>query len=143
MRLAFIALAALGAAAVGTAALAAKDARESPLGPPPPDGGRLERGDCIRSREIRNHTIADNQTILLNVDGRSTYRVTVSGACLGGAVSSDPIVTRNPPGSSLICRPIDMDLAIAKDGFESTCIVRSIVKMTPEQVAALPKKLRP
>lgn len=141
MRLAFITLVgALAAAAIGTAAFAAKD---SPLGPPPPDGGRLERGDCIRSREIRNHTIADDQTILLNVDGRATYRVTVSGACLGGAVSSDPIVTRNPPGSSLICRPIDMDLAIAKDGFESTCIVRSIVKMTPEQVSALPKKLRP
>lgn len=140
MRLALIALAGLGAAAAATAALAAKD---SPLGPPPPDGARLERGDCIRSRDIRNHTIADDQTILLNVDGRATYRVTVSGACLGGAVSSDPIVTRNPPGSQIICRPIDMDLAIAKDGFESTCIVRSIVKMTPEQIAAVPKKLRP
>lgn len=140
MRLAIIAVAAFGTAAVATAAIAAK---ESPLGPPPPDGARLERGDCIRSTEIRNHTFADRNTILLNVDGRSTYRVTVDGACLGGAVSSDPIVTRNPPGSHIICRPIDMDIGISRDGFESQCIVRSIVKMTPEQVAALPKKLRP
>ena len=36
-----------------------------------------------------------------------------------------------------------MDLGIAKSGFESRCIVQSIVKMTPEQVAALPRKLKP
>ena len=140
MKPAIIALAVFGAAAVSTVALAAK---ESPLGPPPPAGTGLPTGQCIRSHEIRNHTIADGHTMLIDVNGRATYRITVDGACLGGAVSSDPIVTRQPPGNSIICKPIDMDLAISKSGFESQCIVRSIVKMSPEEVAALPRKLKP
>ena len=141
MRLAIIALAAAGmTAAVSSMALAAK---ESPLSPAPAAGTGLPRGQCIRAHDIRNHTIADHQTLLLDVDGKATYRVTVGGACLGGATSSDPIITREPPGSSIICKPIDMDLAISKNGFESQCIVRSIVKMSAQEVAALPKKLKP
>ena len=140
MKLAIIALAAASTAAVGATAFAAK---ESPLGPPPAAGTGLPTGQCIRSSEIRNHTIADGRTMLIDVNGRATYRITVDGACLGGAVSSDPIITRQPPGSSIICKPIDMDLGISKGGFESRCIVRSIVKMSPEEVAALPRKLKP
>lgn len=140
MRLAIIALVAAGTAAVSGVAIAAKD---SPLSPAPAAGTGLARGQCIRAHDIRNHTIADHQTLLLDVDGKATYRVTVGGACLGGATSSDPIVTREPPGASIICKPIDMDLAISKSGFESQCIVRSIVRMSAEEVAALPKKLKP
>jgi hypothetical protein len=36
-----------------------------------------------------------------------------------------------------------MDLAISKSGFETRCIVQSIAKMSPAEVAALPKKLKP
>jgi len=140
MKPAIIALAVLGTAAVATAALAAK---ESPLGPAPPAGTGLPKGQCIRSHEIRNHTVADHQTLLIDVNGSATYRVTVGGACLGGAVTSDPIVTRQPPGSHIICKPIDMDLAISKNRFERQCIVRSIVKLSPEELALVPKKLRP
>ena len=137
MRLVIIALA---ATAVSSPVLAAKP---SPLGPPPASGTGLPTGQCIRSSEIRNHTIADKNTMLIDVNGKATYRVTMSGGCLAGAISSDPIITRNPPGSSIICRPIDMDVAISKGGFASQCIVDSIVKMTPEEVAALPRKLKP
>ena len=139
MRLAIIALAAT-ATAISTLAMAAK---ELPLGPPPPRGTGLPAGQCIRSHDIRNHTIADRDTLLLSGRDKSTYRVTVKGNCLAGATSSDPIITRNPPGSSIICKPIDMDIGISKNEFESRCIVDSIVKLTPAQVAALPKKLRP
>lgn len=139
MRLAIIALAAT-AAAGSALAMAAKD---SPLGPPPAKGTGLPPGQCIRSHDIRNHTIADRSTLLLSGRDKSTYRVTVTGNCLAGATSSDPIITRNPPGSDIICKPIDMDIGISRSGFESQCLVQSIVKLTPEQVAALPKKLRP
>jgi len=143
MRLAIITLAALAAfstAAVSTAAFADKTPA---LGDPPPPGTGLPDGQCIRSTEIRNHTIVDKRTMLIDVGGRATYRVTVNGGCLAGAVSSDPIVTRSPPGSNLICKPIQMDLAVSKGGFPSQCIVESIIKLSPEQVASLPRRLRP
>ncbi|WP_293676788.1 hypothetical protein [uncultured Phenylobacterium sp.] len=144
MRLAIITLAATTLAIVGgAAAIAAKEPKPSPLGPPPPAGTGLPSGQCIRSDDIRNHTIADRSTMLLAVERNKTYRVTVDSACLGGATSSDPIITRQPPGSRIICKPIDLDLAVSKGGFPSQCIVRSIVLMTPAEVAALPRKLKP
>lgn len=139
MRPMIIALAA-SAAAIGTAALAAKP---SPLSPPPPSGASLATGQCFRSADIRNHTVGDRSTLLIDVQGKGAYRVTMKGSCLAGATSSDPIITRSPPGSTIICKPIDMDVAISKGGFPTPCIVDSIVKMAPEEVAALPKKLKP
>lgn len=132
-------------AAILAVAGVALAARPSPLTtPPPPQGTGLPSGQCIRSHDIRNHVIADDRTLLLSVGNRrDVYRVTVDGGCLAGALDSDPIVTRNPPGSEIICKPIDMDLGISKSGFGSRCIVDSIVKLTPEELAALPKKKRP
>ena len=139
MRFVVIALAAAAAAFSGVA-IAAKP---SPLGPAPASGSGLPAGQCIRSSEIRNHTVGDRNTLLIDVQGKGAYRVTMKGSCLAGATSSDPIVTRSPPGAPLICRPIDMDVAISIGGFATPCIVDSIVKMSPEEVAALPKKLKP
>lgn len=140
MRLALIVLA---AAAVPLGAVAIAAAKPSPLGPPPAAGTGLPSGECMRSQEIRNHTVVDKNTLLLNVNGKGVYRVTMRGACLAGAISSDPIITRSPPGSTIICKPIDMDVAISKGGFATPCIVDSIVKMAPEEVASLPRKLKP
>ena len=144
MKRSIVALAALATlsatAAVSTAAFAAKDAM---LGAAPERGTGLPSGQCLRSRDIRNHTIADRNTLLIKGGDKQTYRVTMAGGCLAGATESDPIITRNPPGADRICKPIDMDIGIARDGFETRCIVESIVRLSPEQVAMVPKKLRP
>jgi hypothetical protein len=126
------------AGAVGAAALAAQP---SPLPPPPARGTALPSGQCILSRDIRNHSIADRHTLLFDVNNE-IYRVTVSNNCLAAATSSDPLVLRHP-GVSYICNPIDLDVAVSKGGAPSRCIIDSIVKLTPEQAAALPKKLKP
>lgn len=141
MRLAIITLAAAATAGVlSTAALAAK---QSPLGPAPAAGVGLPSGQCIRTSEIRGHKIVDKKTMLINVNGRATYRLTMHGSCLAGALDSDPIVTRKPPGTEIACKPIDFDIAIGSDGFTRPCIVDSVVKLTPDEVASLPPKLKP
>ena len=139
MKVSIFALAAT-AATLSTVAIAAK---VSPLGDAPARGTGLPTGQCIRSHDIRNHTVLDRNTLLISGSDRSTYRVTMKGGCLAGASSSDPIITRNPPGSDIICKPIDMDIGIDRSGFETRCIVDSIVKLAPEQVALVPKNLRP
>jgi len=103
-----------------------------------------QAADCFRTGQIRSHTIADNSTALINVDGRAIYRIGTSNACFAGATSSDPLIMRNPPGSTIVCKPIDMDLGVKVSGGPSNrCIVSSITKLTPDEVAALPKKLKP
>ena len=47
-------------------------------------------------------------------------------------------------GSNSICTANDLDLKISDDhGFTQPLIAKSITKLTPEQVAAIPKKYRP
>lgn len=144
MKLAIISLAAataaLSVAALSTTALAAK---VSPLGDPPESGTGLTGAQCFRKHDMRNHTVVDNKTMLVDVRGQGVYRLTMRGACLSGATNSDPIITRNRTGSDIACRPIDFDIAGTQHGFASHCIVDSVVKLTPEQLAAVPPKLKP
>lgn len=118
-----------------------------PLPPPPaePYATGLSGADCFRSADIVNHTFGDDQTLYLNVRGRGVYRVEMTGACLAGTLQSDPILMRQPPGSSLVCRPLDLDISLSRagGGFTTSCIVRSISRLTPEQVMALPERVRP
>jgi hypothetical protein len=44
-------------------------------------------------------------------------------------------------GSSSICGPLDLQLALSDGhGFYMPLIASSLVKLTPEQIAALPRK---
>lgn len=136
---------------IGAAALMSGCA--DPYGPPPPgpiaaapayasDVAATAR-NCFRSHEIRNHTVADERTLLLDVRGQEVWEVRMRGACLAGATSSDPIITQQRPGSDLVCRPIDLDISIDRAGAPSACIVDSIRELPPAEIAALPPKLRP
>ncbi len=99
-------------------------------------------GQCFKRSDIRNHTVGGPKTLYLDVSGREVWKVEMSNSCLASAVSSDPIILRNDAGGQTVCRPIDLDIAIATLG-ESRCIVSGISRLTDAEVAALPKKMRP
>ena len=143
MKLAFASLVAASATLAACAEYLPPPPPGPLLPPPPPPGAFLVSGDCFRSADIRNHKVGDDQTLYIDVSGRGAYRIGMSNNCLAGAISSDPLVMRQPPGSSIICRPIDLDVGVSKGGMESRCIVESIVRLTPAEVDALPPKLRP
>lgn len=97
-------------------------------------------GGCIRSQDLRNHTVGeDGASLLWNYNGRDVYRVTTDKNCLAAVTSSDPIVLKVRGGSSLICKPIDWDISVRG----THCIVSGMTKLTPAEVAALPKGKRP
>jgi hypothetical protein len=83
-------------------------------------------------------------TIYLRVNLRDIYRADLS---VGSAQLTWPgsyhLVSRIE-GSSSICTPLDLQLAVSDShGFYQPLIVRSLVKLTPEQIAALPRKVLP
>ncbi len=99
---------------------------------------------CFRLSQMQGHTVADSHTLYVGVSGRhDVYRIGMSGACLAAKTDSDPLITRDLGGSDLVCKPIDLDLAVGGMGGVSHCIVSDIQKLSPAQVAALPKKLKP
>lgn len=125
---------ALAAVLAGAATLAVADA-PSPLGPPPPSGTALPKGQCMLTERIGGHAIVDKKTLLIS-SARDVYRVTMKQGCMGGAVSSDPLGLR---GDGEICKPSELDLSI----HGHVCFPDSIVKLTPDEVAALPRGMRP
>ena len=100
---------------------------------------------CFRVSQIQNHTKGDATTLYLSVKPkRQVYRLGMSGSCLAGVNSSDPLVLETAGGSDMVCRPLDLDLKIkAGAGGLTPCIIKDITRLTPDQVAALPPKVRP
>ena len=109
------------------------------------DQAKPETGSqCFRMSQIRNHTKADSQTLYFSVGARDVYRLDMSGACLAGTSSSDPLIMETVGGTDLICRPIDLNLKVKTGNVgASPCIIKEITKLTPDQVAALPPKVKP
>ena len=47
-------------------------------------------------------------------------------------------------GSDQVCQPIDLDLRVSDGyGFAMPIMAKAITRLTPEEIAALPKKDRP
>jgi hypothetical protein len=104
----------------------------------------VEAGSCFRMSQIRNHTKVDDHTLLVSVGARdSVYRWEMSGACLAGATSSDPLILEPASGGDIICKPIDLQVKVKVGAIASPCILKSITRLTPDQVAVLPKGQRP
>jgi len=101
---------------------------------PPPQSGQ-----CFWIRDLRNHTVGDDHTLYFDVGGRAVYRATTSGACLAGATSTDPIVLRNRPATGQICNRLDLDVSVRG----ARCIISELTRLTPEEAAALPRRVRP
>jgi hypothetical protein len=120
----------------GLAALAAATALTASAQPAPaPALG----GKCIYTRDLRNHTVGDDHTLYFDVGGRDVYRVTTSDACLAGATSSDPIVLRDRASTGRICDKLDWDISV----HGARCIVSGMSRLTPEEVKALPRHVKP
>nr|MEA2797643.1 hypothetical protein [Phenylobacterium sp.] len=120
-----IALALIGAASAAALALPAQAAKDD--------------SSCFLTSDMRNHTVGDDHTMYFDVGGRSVWRAEMSNPCFAGATSSDPIILRDQAGMGRICHKLDLDVGIRG----TRCIVKNLTKLTPAEVAALPKKLRP
>ncbi|WP_312161448.1 DUF6491 family protein [Phenylobacterium sp.] len=128
----------LTAAAALTALAAAPAFAAEPAAP------AASSSQCFRMSQIRNHTKGDNQTLYLSVRSKDVYRLGMSGACLAGATSNDALVLQPTAGIDLICRPLDLDLKVRTGaGMLSPCIIKDITRLTPDQIAALPPKIKP
>jgi hypothetical protein len=97
---------------------------------------------CFKRRDVHNHTVGGPKTLYLDVYGSGVYRVEMSNSCLASATSYDPLIFNNQTGSQSVCKPMDLDITVSAAG-PSKCIVSSISKLSPAEVAALPKKMRP
>jgi hypothetical protein len=98
---------------------------------------------CFYLSDWRGWTAPNKDTLYLKVRGKDVYKVDL-------AYGSNQLTW---PGSHLVsivrgvdsvCSPLDLDLRVS-DGFGMSIPIRAktITKLTPEQIALIPKKDRP
>ena len=99
---------------------------------------------CFFTRDIQNYLAPDDHTLYLRGRNNAFYRIDLSNQCpnldTGGL---NHISLQTVPGSPTICSAIDLDLRVSGQGVSEPCIVKSLHKLTPDEVAALPKKDKP
>ena len=106
------------------------------------EASRPANAPCFRLSDLGGHKIASPDTLYYSVRRKEVYKFTFSGSCLAGVSSSDPLILEPLGASSQICKPLDLNLGVGGP-ISRRCIIRSIERLTPEQAAALPKKLKP
>jgi hypothetical protein len=129
---------------MGSIALAISVWSGAALAAEPPDNepGRPTK-DCFFVNEWQGWKSPGPDVIYLGVRMHDVYRVDLSGGSplLQGASMHLVLKVR---GTDLICSALDLDLSVADEhGILERLIAKSITKLTPEEVAAIPPKYRP
>ena len=94
------------------------------------------------SRDWSGWRSPNDKTIYLRVNVRDIYQVDLSGGS-SLLMWPDSHLINDVHGPDSVCAPIDLDLKVANDHFVEPLFVKAITKLTPEQVAAIPKKFLP
>jgi hypothetical protein len=98
--------------------------------------------DCFFNQQVRNFTAANDDRTLYIKAGRDTYKMETFGRCLDLSHSLNVGLDSYPTSS--ICSAQDVTIVVHSTSMgPQRCAVRNLVKLTPEQVAALPKGDRP
>jgi hypothetical protein len=99
---------------------------------------------CFRTTEWYGWKAADERTVFLNVGNNRIFRVDMDGACPALTLGDSRIISIDRAGTGLICTPLDLDIHVSLGGRITTaCIVKGLSELTPDQIAAIPKNLRP
>jgi hypothetical protein len=124
-------------------ALAAVTAAGAAAAQSPHDhAGRVDR-PCFFINQWEGWKAPNDHTLYLGVNNRDVYEVGLAGS---SPILQDPdahivSITRGP---DTVCDPVDLQLSIDEPyGIHEPLIAKSLVKLTPEQVKAIPPKYRP
>ena len=98
---------------------------------------------CFHTSQWLGWKAPDRNTLYLGVNGHDVYRVDLHVSPPDLMYPNVQLVS-GAQGSSAICTALDLQLAVVNaSGMRQPIIARSLTKLTPEQVSAIPKKYRP
>src|SRR5580698_6305004 len=100
--------------------------------------------ECFRFGEVRNGVAPDPRTLYFRVTTNRYYRVDLRNECSPLRLKSAHLIVHSF-GPDLICAPVDLNLR-ASEGpgdIPEPCFVQGITRLSPDEVAALPKNARP
>lgn len=109
------------------------------------DAPPAERPHCFSMpQQLDWRKGADNKTLYFRTDVNRVYRFDLANAC-AMLDTLDPRLVLAARTGGLVCSALDLDIRVS-DGFigpAEPCEPRAMTELTPAEVAALPKSMRP
>lgn len=131
-----IALAAFAAAAVGlSAATPLAVQAKSPVADSP------SPRQCFWTRQVSNFAAVDEHIVNIRVGVRDVYQLEMLGNCHD--IDWAQTIAIRSRGSSSICTGMDAELIAPSPIGPTRCPVRAIRKLSPAEIAALPRGAKP
>jgi hypothetical protein len=97
---------------------------------------------CFSLSDWDGWSAPDRNTLLMRVRNRDVYRVELAHGT-NQLTSPGVHLVSTVRGVDTVCAPLDLDLRVS-DGFIAMPIMaKTITRLTPEEIAAIPKKDRP
>ena len=98
---------------------------------------------CFARHNVESFNAPDDHTVYLRVGGNQYYRLDLMNPCLDLSFRWG-IGLEDQPANAFICTPLEATVVYRAAGsIPQRCLVKAIHKLTPAEVAALPKKDRP
>jgi hypothetical protein len=112
-------------------------------GAPALAANNASRSSCFYITQWQGWKAPDANTIYLGVNLHDVYRVDLSAGS-PQLLWPDSHLISQVRGPDTICNAIDLQLSVSNTtGFRQPLIARKLTKLTPDEVAAIPKKYRP
>jgi hypothetical protein len=94
---------------------------------------------CFYTRNINGFQAPDDRTVYIRVGVRDIYRLGLMVGC-SGLTFRQGIGLESTPGDPWICSPIQATVVYRDTGIHNRCPVSDIHKLTPAEIAALPRR---
>lgn len=97
---------------------------------------------CFARRNIESFNAPNDRTVYVRVGVDQIYRLDLMIDCTN-LTFRQGIGLEDQPATPWICSPLEATVIYHDNGIRERCPVRAIHKLTPQEIAALPKKDRP
>jgi hypothetical protein len=99
---------------------------------------------CFWARNITSFAAPDDHTVYVKVGMRDVYRLDLMISCPDVDWNQRVALQSSHGAGGSICGPLDAEIISHATGLgPQRCPVKAMHKLTPEEIAALPKKAKP
>ena len=113
----------------------------------PADAAKADRedgkGGCVYITQLQgNHPLGD-RSVIFRANVSDFYRLDFAQRCEALTYPQPRLILTPVGGIGLVCKAIDLDVKVGQQGpgdIPEPCIPSSLHKMTPAEVAAVPKR---
>lgn len=114
--------------------------------PPAPAGKAPQASSCFYVNELRSNRALNDHSVILRVNVSDFYRLDFADTCHTLTYPDPKLILSTLGGMDVVCHALDLDVKVAENGpgeIAEPCIPSALHRMTPAEVAAVPKKSLP